>query len=90
MSQFDLKKFLTENKLTSNTRIINETNNREVQQALDGIGDAITKLRKLGNEAYGGEKKNIYATPAGKAFQALDKAYSNLANELHSMDPQQR
>lgn len=89
-NNFNLKEYLIENKLTSNTRALNEFQNREVKQALDGVGDAITKVRKLGNEAYGGEKKDIYSTPAGDAFRALDKAYSDLANEIHAMDPYQR
>jgi hypothetical protein len=60
--------------------------NPKVRQALDDISDATTILRKLGNEAYGGEKKNVYSSDAGGAFKAFDKALSDLDNALQSVD----
>ena len=69
MKNFDLKKFLTENKLTSSSKGLSEiedTNkdleenrynafdgNPEVKKLADQISGMIDQLRGLGNEAYG-------------------------------------
>ena len=81
MDNFDLKKYLAEGKLLKE-----DFSNREVEQAISDIADAITKLRGLGNEAYGGEKKDVYSSGAGEAFKAFDKAFSDLGNELQAVD----
>ena len=60
--------------------------NPEVKKVQDEISGLIDKLRGLGNEAYGGEKKNVYSSEAGEAFKALDKAWSDLANNLQAVD----
>ena len=75
------------NKINKEGKILKEDyTNREVFQAISDIADAITNLRKLGNEAYGGEKKNVYSSEAGDAFKAFDKAFSDLDNELQVVD----
>jgi len=56
MDNFDLKKYLAEGKLQE--QVYNAFDgNPEVEKTLDGISDLTTKLRGLGNEAYGGEKR---------------------------------
>ena len=53
------------NKINKEGKMLKEGyTNREVFQAISDISDAITNLRKLGNEAYGGEKKNVYSSGA--------------------------
>ena len=85
MKDFDLRKYLAEGKLQE--QVYNAFDgNPEVKQTISDMADVITKLRKLGNEAYGGEKKDIYSSEAGEAFKALDKAFSDLGNELQSVD----
>tara|TARA_B100000900_G_scaffold277712_1_gene237476 strand:- start:278 stop:550 length:273 start_codon:yes stop_codon:yes gene_type:complete len=85
MDNFDLRKYLAEGKLQE--QVYNAFDgNPEVKQTISDMADVITKLRKLGNEAYGGEKKDIYSSEAGEAFKALDKAFSDLGNELQSVD----
>ena len=75
------------NKINKEGKILKEDyTNREVFQAISDIADAITNLRKLGNEAYGGEKKNVYSSEAGDAFKAFDKAFADLDNNLQSVD----
>jgi len=75
------------NKINKEGKMLKEGyTNREVFQAISDIADAITNLRKLGNEAYGGEKKNVYSSGAGDAFKAFDKAFSDLDNELQIVD----
>jgi len=75
------------NKINKEGKILKEDyQNREVFQAISDIADAITNLRKLGNEAYGGEKKDVYSSGAGDAFKAFDKAFSDLDNELQIVD----
>jgi len=75
------------NKINKEGKILKEDyTNREVFQAISDIADAITNLRKLGNEAYGGEKKNIYSSEAGDAFKAFDKAFADLGNNLQAVD----
>jgi len=75
------------NKINKEGKILKEDyTNREVFQAISDIADAITNLRKLGNEAYGGEKKDVYSSGAGDAFKAFDKAFSDLDNELQIVD----
>ena len=75
------------NKINKEGKMLKEGyTNREVFQAISDIADAITNLRKLGNEAYGGEKKNVYSSGAGDAFKAFDKAFSDLDNELQLVD----
>ena len=85
MDNFDLRKYLAEGKLQE--QVYNAFDgNPEVKQTISDMADVITKLRKLGNEAYGGEKKDIYSSEAGEAFKSLDKAFSDLGNELQSVD----
>tara|TARA_Y100000385_G_C12775039_1_gene500971 strand:- start:424 stop:696 length:273 start_codon:yes stop_codon:yes gene_type:complete len=85
MDNFDLKKYLAEGKL--HEQVYNAFDgNPEVKQTAAEMSDMITKLRKLGNEAYGGEKKDVYSSGAGEAFKAFDKAWSNLFNNLQSVD----
>ena len=102
MNNFDLKKYLTENKITTSSKVLNKVEdlkknlaenrynafdgNPEVKKVGDEISGLINKLRGLGNEAYGGEKKNVYSSEAGEAFKAFDKAWSDLANNLQSVD----
>ena len=75
------------NKINKEGKILKEDyTNREVFQAISDIADAITKLRGLGNEAYGGEKKDVYSSEAGDAFAAFDKAFSDLDNNLQAVD----
>ena len=75
------------NKINKEGKILKEDyTNREVFQAISDIADAITNLRKLGNEAYGGEKKNVYSSEAGDAFKTFDKAFADLDNNLQSVD----
>ena len=75
------------NKINKEGKMLKEDyTNREVFQAISDIADAITNLRKLGNEAYGGEKKNVYSSEAGDAFKAFDKAFADLDNNLQSVD----
>ena len=75
------------NKINKEGKMLKEGyTNREVFQAISDIADAITNLRKLGNEAYGGEKKNVYSTSAGDSFKAFDKAFSDLDNDLQIVD----
>tara|TARA_R100000544_G_C2192733_1_gene42534 strand:+ start:187 stop:447 length:261 start_codon:yes stop_codon:yes gene_type:complete len=81
MDNFNLKKYLAEGKLLKE-----DYTNREVSQTISDIADLITKLRGLGNEAYGGEKKNVYSSDAGEAFKAFDKAFMDLDNNLQSVD----
>ena len=81
MDNFDLKKYLAEGKLLKEGYT-----NREVEQTISDINDLITKLRGLGNEAYGGEKKDVYSSSAGEAFKAFDKAFMDLDNNLQSVD----
>jgi len=71
------------NKINKEGKMLKEDyTNREVFQAISDIADAITNLRKLGNEAYGGEKKDIYSSDAGDEFKAFDKAFADLDNTL--------
>lgn len=75
------------NKINKEGKILKEDyTNREVFQAISDIADAITNLRKLGNEAYGGEKKDIYSSDAGDEFKAFDKAFADLDNTLQVVD----
>lgn len=75
------------NKINKEGKILKEDyQNREVFQAISDIADAITNLRKLGNEAYGGEKKDIYSSDAGDEFKAFDKAFAALDNTLQIVD----
>ncbi|MDA8940647.1 hypothetical protein N9H34_00790 [bacterium] len=75
------------NKINKEGKMLKEGyTNREVFQAISDIADAITNLRKLGNEAYGGEKKNVYSSGAGDAFKAFDKAFADLDNNLQMVD----
>ena len=75
------------NKINKEGKILKEDyTNREVFQAISDIADAITNLRKLGNEAYGGEKKDVYSSDAGDAFKAFDKAFADLDNNLQIVD----
>jgi len=75
------------NKINKEGKILKEDyQNREVFQAISDIADAITNLRKLGNEAYGGEKKDVYSSGAGDAFKAFDKAFADLDNTLQIVD----
>ena len=75
------------NKINKEGKILKEDyQNREVFQAISDIADAITNLRKLGNEAYGGEKKDIYSSDAGDEFKAFDKAFADLDNTLQVVD----
>ena len=75
------------NKINKEGKILKEDyTNREVFQAISDIADAITNLRKLGNEAYGGEKKDVYSSDAGDAFKAFDKAFADLDNNLQVVD----
>ena len=75
------------NKINKEGKMLKEDyTNREVFQAISDIADAITNLRKLGNEAYGGEKKDIYSSDAGDEFKAFDKAYADLDNTLQVVD----
>ena len=85
MDNFDLKKYLAEGKIHEQIYKAFD-GNPEVKQTISDMSDVITKLRKLGNEAYGGEKKDIYSSDAGDAFKALDKAFSDLGNELQAID----
>jgi len=104
MEQFDLKKFLTENKLTSNSKGLSEiedTNknleennefagNPEVKKQIEQIDGMIDQLRGLGNQAYGGEKKNVYTSMAGEEFKAFEKAWSVLVGKLAMTDARMR
>ena len=75
------------NKINKEGKMLKEGyTNREVFQAISDIADAITNLRKLGNEAYGGEKKDVYSSGAGDAFKAFDKAFADLDNNLQMVD----
>ena len=75
------------NKINKEGKMLKEDyTNREVFQAISDIADAITNLRKLGNEAYGGEKKDIYSSDAGDEFKAFDKAFADLDNTLQVVD----
>ena len=75
------------NKINKEGKILKEDyTNREVFQAISDIADAITNLRKLGNEAYGGEKKDVYSSSAGDSFKAFDKAFADLDNNLQIVD----
>ena len=85
LAEFDLRGYLSENRLLKEAYSAFD-GNPKVRQVLDNISDATTTLRKLGNEAYGGEKKNVYSSAAGGAFKAFDKALSDLDNALQSID----
>ena len=48
-NKFDLKKFLVENKLTSNSRSLREEeDNREVEDYLDAVFDTLNDMMRLG------------------------------------------
>ena len=70
MKNFDLKNFLTENKLTTNSKLVNEQTDY-VAFATQNIGDESTPVRLThGFDRYG-EKK--YKTTLGKALAFIEK-----------------
>ena len=70
MNNFDLRKFLTENKLTSNSKVLNESKDY-VSFAMQNIGDVSTPV--LLTHGFNRYEEKKYKTTLGKALAFIKK-----------------